>query len=138
MLKSNSKKAIENIRLYVVDHFDPENYESNFWEKIETEHKLTKLPLNRFSVAAHYIYNCFYHEKVVYNNRRVSEQQLFFDWCAGLPSILDTCYYYNRSAVDDLATILEETDSEKAKYTEAQAEERLTYLIYREIKKAVK
>ena len=34
---------------------------------------------------------------------------------AGLPSVLDTCYFYNRSAVDDLGAILEETESEKAK-----------------------
>lgn len=47
--------------------------------------------------------------------------------------ILDTCYYYNRSAVDDLGAILEETDSEKARYSEQQAETRLTYLIYREL-----
>lgn len=138
MLKTNSKKAIENIKSYVLDHFDPENYEVNFWENIEKARTNTTIDLNRFSIAAHYIYNCFYHEKVKHDKRRMTEQALFFDWCSGLPSILDTCYYYNRSAVDDLAVILEETEEEKARFTEAQAEERLTYLIYREIKKAVK
>ena len=63
----------------------------------------------------------------------MTEQQRFEEWAAGLPSILDTCYYYNRSAVDDLGAILEETDSEKARYSEQQAETRLTYLIYREL-----
>lgn len=63
----------------------------------------------------------------------MTEQERFEEWAAGLPSILDTCYYYNRSAVDDLGAILEETDSEKARYTEQQAETRLTYLIYREL-----
>ena len=58
---------------------------------------------------------------------------MFVDWCQGLPSALDTLYYYNRSAVDDLAAILEETEEEKAKYTEAQAEEILSRLIYREL-----
>ena len=57
------------------------------------------------------------------------------DWCSGLPGVLDTCYYYNRSAVDDLGAILEETDEERARYTEEQAEKMLTTLIYRELKK---
>lgn len=46
------------------------------------------------------------------------------------------CYYYNRSAVDDLGEILEETDEEKAKYSEQQAEELLSRLIYREMEEA--
>lgn len=66
---------------------------------------------------------------------RNNELAAFADWCADLPSVLDTCYYYNRSAVDDLGAILEETDEEKARYTEEQAEKTLTMLIYRELKK---
>lgn len=132
MIKSNSKKAVENIKRYVLEHFDPDNYDSGFWGTIEVP------GINEFKKAAQFIYECFHNEKVKYDKRRMSEQALFFEWCSGLPSILDTCYYYNRSAVDDLAVILEETEAEKAKYTESQAEERLTYLIYREIKKAVK
>ena len=125
MLKSNSKKAIENIRLYVVEHFDPCGYD---FVGDETD----------FATAAQFIHECFVDEKVKHDKRRMSEQSLFFEWCSGLPSIIDTCYYYNRSAVDDLATILEESESEKERFTESQAEERLTYLIYREIKKVVK
>lgn len=49
--------------------------------------------------------------------------------------ILDTCYYYNRSAVDDLGAILEETEEEKARFTEQEAEQLLTDLIYRELTK---
>ena len=90
-----------------------------------------------FSMVAHAIAETFYDEKCRYDSRfkagRLSRYDLFEDWCAGLPSILDTCYYYNRSAVDDMGNILEESDTEKAKYTEQQAEKRLTQLIYREI-----
>lgn len=53
---------------------------------------------------------------------RHNEYVAFADWCAGLAGVLDTRYYYNRSAVDNLGAILEETDEEKAKYTEDQAE----------------
>ena len=125
MLKTNSKKAIENIRVFIIERFDSCGYEFDGNE-------------SNFTEVAQFIYNCFVDEKVKYDKRRMTEQSLFFEWCSGLPSILDTCYYYNRSAVDDLAVILEETEAEKARFTEAQAEERLTYLIYREIKKAVK
>lgn len=90
-----------------------------------------------FSVYAHAIYQCFYHEVVKYDKSRKSINELFIYWCQGLPTIIDTCYYYNRSAVTDLAMILEESESEKSKFTERQAEEKLTHLIFREIKKAV-
>ena len=66
----------------------------------------------------------------------MTEQERFTDWAQGLPSVLDCCYYYNRSAVDDLGAILEETDAEKARYSEQQAENLLSYLIYRELVKA--
>lgn len=130
MLKTNSKKAIENIREYIIDNFDPCGYD--IWN-------ITDIPENAdFKTIAQFIYNCFVDEKVRFDNRRMTEKALFFEWCSGLPSILDTCYYYNRSAIDDLSKILEETEKEKKRFTEAQAEERLTYLIYREIKKVVK
>ena len=125
MLKTNSKKALENIRAYVMDNFTPENYDLE--------------PSNDFATAAKVIYNCFIDEKSGTNDwGRVSESVIFADWCAGLPSIFNTCYYYNRSAVDDLGEILEETEEEKEKYTQTEAEKLLTALIYREIKKAVK
>ena len=128
MLRSNSKKARENVRTYIINHFDGTNYD---------------LPeTNDFNEIANYIYNTFKSEKYYSDNymsrNRISEQTSFTDWCSGLPSILDTCYYYNRSAVDDLAAILEETETEKARYTEEKAENYLTYLIYSEIVKAIR
>ena len=76
-----------------------------------------------------------YHTPQDFRYYRNNEFAAFADWSAGLPGVLDTCYYYNRSAVDDLGAILEETDEEKARYTEEQAEKTLTTLIYRELKK---
>ena len=128
MLRSNSKKARENVRTYIINHFDGTNYD---------------LPeTNDFNEIANYIYNTFKSEKYYSDNymlrNKISEQTSFTDWCSGLPSILDTCYYYNRSAIDDLAAILEETETEKARYTEEKAENYLTYLIYSEIVKAIR
>lgn len=88
-----------------------------------------------FRETAVAILSTFRSEKF-YSNSHMGEARDFVDWCQGLPSVLDTCYYYNRSAVDDLAAILEETDSEKNRYTEQQAEARLTAMIYRELKGA--
>ena len=50
-----------------------------------------------------------------------------------MPSVLDTCYYYNRSAVVDLGKILDETPEEMSRFTESQAEKLLTDLIYKEL-----
>lgn len=125
MLKSNSKKARENIRAYIIDHFTPENY---------TETPPTD-PREIFKFA----FNCFISEKYStkedHSYYRNNEQAAFRDWCAGLPSVLDTCYFYNRSAVDDLGDILEETETERAQFAESMAENILTMLIYNEIKK---
>lgn len=126
MLKTNSKKLAENIRNYIMDNFTPENYTDN--------------PPQEFEQIAAFILDCFRSEKYhlpedfrYYHN---NEKAAFADWCAGLPSVLDTCYFYNRSAVDDLGDILEETPEEKARYTEEKAEQNLTWFIYRELTKA--
>lgn len=123
MLRTNAKKARENIRRYIMDNFTPESY--------------TETPPESWPEIARFILETFADEKRYstryYGRYMAADWQCFIDWCQGLPSILDTCYYYNRSAVDDLGSILEETEEEKARFTEAQAEERLTILIYNEL-----
>lgn len=129
MLKTNSKKARENVRAYIIVNFDPTNYD------------LKKAPESWPEIAA-FILDAFRSEKyysLEYMQRaKLSEQTVFAEWAAGLPSVLDTCYFYNRSAVDDLAGILEESESEKPRYSESDAERLLTYLIYRELLKGEK
>lgn len=59
---------------------------------------------------------------------------MFEDWAQGLPSLLDTAeYYYSGSACKLLADWLQETPQEAAKYSEMQAEDKITRLLYREI-----
>lgn len=125
MLKTNSKKAAENIRAYIMNNFTYENYTDN---PPQEWHEIAAFILDTFKSEKYHLPQDFryYH----YN-----EQAAFADWCAGLPSVLDCCYFYNRLAVDDLSAILEETDEEKARYTEEQAEKTLTTLIYRELMK---
>ena len=45
--------------------------------------------------------------------------------------------YLTESELDTIESILEETEAEKIKYSEADAEKLLTNLIYRELKKVV-
>ena len=124
MLRTNTKKAIENIRAYIMDNFTPENYTDN--------------PPKDFPGVAAFILDTFRREYAHILNSDYyhrNEFAAFTDWCQGLPSVLDTCYYYNRSAVADLGQVLEETEEEKARFTEDEAERRLTWLIYRELSK---
>lgn len=125
MLKTNSKQARQNVQAYIMEHFDGCNHEITAPET--------------FPETARIIMDVFNSEKPAEGGySRMSEQERFTEWAAGLPSILDTCYYYNRSAVDDLGQILEETEQEKARFTEQQAEQRLTYLIYSELVRGCK
>lgn len=125
MLKTNSKQARQNVQAYIMQGFTGENY------GIETP--------ETFKDTAAVIMQVFNSEKPAEGGySRMTEQERFADWAQGLPSILDTCYYYNRSAVDDLGAILEETAEEKARYSEQNAEQLLTSLIYRELVRGCK
>ena len=128
MLKTNSKKARENIQQYIIDNFTPENYTN---EKIEGFENIAAFILKTFRSEKYSLIE----DRKYYNNQ---EALAFRDWAQGLPSVLDTCYYYNRSAVDDLGIILEESATEKSRYTEAEAENLLTIMIYCELTRGIK
>ena len=125
-LKTNSKKAMDNLKQYIMDNCDPEDYG-------------VSVPSD-FAGVATLILDTFrkekYSSKEDYRYYHNNERAAFEDWMQGLPSIFDPGYYYQGSAVEDLGNILEETDEEKEKYSEEQAENILTQLIYRELKKA--
>ena len=131
MLQTNSKKAIKHTREYILKHFNGKGYDFSGDE-------------NDFHDVAAFIYKCFIDEKrkyteSYYSRIGYSKRDIFEEWAEGLPSVIDTRYYYNRSAVDDLAEILEEDETEKQKYNDERiAEKLLTYLIYIEISKEVK
>ena len=103
MLKTNSKQAKENIKQYIINNFDGTGD--------------TETPPQEWPEIAAFILETFrsekYHLKEDFRYYNNNECAAFHDWAAGLPSVLDTCYYYNRSAVNDVAAILEETEKEK-------------------------
>ena len=123
MLKTTCKKALDNIRNYILDRVDVTGYDE--YSEPKTFEQAALIIWDEFQTA----------KKYELARPHTNIQECFTKWCAGLPSILDTCYYYNRSAIDDLAEILEETEAEKSKFTESQAERQLSWLIFREISK---
>ena len=63
---------------------------------------------------------------LVHTYYRHSEYAAFVEWCQALPGIINTCYYYNRSAIDDAAGILDDSVFDRLKrtaYTPRMAEE---------------
>lgn len=122
MLKSNSKKALDNIRGFIVENTDGENY------GVETP--------KTFTECARLIWSTFADEYGA-EIKRSGPAAAFCEWAAGLPSVLNTFWYY-RPAVPVLAGLLEETETEAARYTERDAETMLTRLVYREIEKAAR
>ena len=108
MLKTNSKQARQNVQAYIMAQFDECNI------GIETP--------ETFKETAAVIMDAFKTEKpAVGSYSRMTDEERFIDWAQGLPSILD------------LGAILEETETEKARYSESKAAELLTKLIYREL-----
>lgn len=119
MLKTNSKVVRERVQHFINTHVDFSGYVLE--RRPETPAEINKA-----------IFCCFLFESRF--SGIVNEQERFIDWCSGLPTVLH-CSYYLSSAVEMLGNILEETSSERAKYTEEQAERLFSYLIYKEVKR---
>lgn len=122
MLRTNSKKARENVRQWILDNLGPDYEAGSFLEaaKIINEH--------------------FYNEKLKndlrYEAGRVSRFDLFEDWASGLPGALCCDNIYLRPVVPVVAAILEETPAEAARFSEDQAEKLMITLVYRELEAA--
>lgn len=123
MLRSNSAKALSNIRKWILENTDTEGYDFS--------------EVKDFKQACEFIMTCFYNEKVLYDKRKMSFQELFIEWLQGLPDAIDSAsYIYHCNARNILADMLEETETEKNSFTERQAEDKISYLIFREVFKA--
>lgn len=132
MLKTNSKKVIEKVRKYCVDSWNDhaegeglptvESFEAASTEILKSciNEQLGFEKEKRLDFLKHYYSNSFF--------------AAFEDWCQGLPSVLDTCYYLHR-AVDQLGDWLEETQEERERFSESEAEQKITYLLFRELTK---
>lgn len=117
MLRTNSKKVREAIRDYI-------KYNT-------TDYDYDEMPAD-FETAREIVKNSYYNEVGKWLERSVSRYEAFETWTQGLPSTLN-CSYYLSSAVELLGDILEETQAERERFTETEAEKLMTKLIYREL-----
>lgn len=125
MLRTNSKKAKENLVNYLINGARDCDY--IITEGVSNENIL-------FSIASTFNkvmlgYN-IHHQSILRCYYRNNLFKAFEEWCAGLCSAIDTTYYLH-SAVDTLGDILEETTEERNKFTEDQAEDMITRLLFR-------
>ena len=86
------------------------------------------------------ILTAFEIEKVKHDCRykagRVSKYSLFCDWMAGLPTAFPvSCDIFLGSAAEWLGNILDETETEKQKYSDSKAERTACLILYRELNK---
>ena len=127
MLKTNCKKAMENIKKEIIDAYESaEEYYTFNGRGAKKEYK----------DICKDIMNAFYIEKVKYDCRRMSRQELFIDWMSGLPTAFPVSdEIYLRSASDWVGKILEQAEEEKAKYTEEESEKIACHLLFRELEK---
>lgn len=131
-LRTNSRKARQNLMEYIKQdndylqerkEFDFETYGGY---DLENDNDVCKMIFEIYQSEKYYGYDYI-------RSRRMSPYDVFKEWAQGLALGGLFCYYANRSAVDDLGHILEESKEERSKFTEEQAEELLTKMIYREI-----
>ena len=116
MLRTNSKQARENLKAYIMTGWNiEEDEQGRTWK--ETQRDI----IDSFNYQA---YSSEY-------ERRQNRQEAFKNWLLGLPRNLgDFCLCW---AVDDLGDILEESEEERNRFTEQQAEEKISELIYMEV-----
>lgn len=129
MLKTNTKQVKERLNNYILEN--TQDYNEKQFENVEEAKKyiihtfmdetLSNKSYSKSIFLKHYYSNNLY--------------EAFKHWMQGLPSVFNALYYYNISAVELLGDMLEETQEERNKFTERQAEEKLTQLLFNTIVK---
>ena len=128
MLKTNSKAVNEKIKNIIIECYnDSDDYYSFEGRTMATD----------YNSICKDIINAFMNEKkndCQWRANRISKQDLFFDWMQGLPtafSVSDDIFLHD--ALEYLVELLEQTETEREKYTTEQAEKTACYLFFREL-----
>lgn len=124
MLRTNTKKARQNVRDYIFT-WAADYMRDDYAVDFSSDRELLAAIGRAFEKEA-----CYQNNIKLHGGRWFD---IFKDWTQGLPIGGLFCYWWNRSAHDDLAALLEETPAEAARYTEEQAADCLTRLIFREV-----
>lgn len=146
MLKTNSKAAKAAIREFIAagainwakesNEYDRANGYEPMAEAVELENLAGKGKENKDvqKAAAALVWACFKNDKK--GDKSLGHepmQSIFKSWLCGLPGVVDSEEFLLRSAVDFIAGILQESEAEKARYSETEAEDLAAYLIWREV-----
>ena len=129
MLKTNSKEVKNRIKKWILDNSD------GIKEAVEYDKEKGNLPdtfnASDINNVCWYIYKDFKRVKgYEFGRCAVTWLDLFADYAAGLPFGNMFIYYYNVSAVELVGNILDETETERSKFTESEAEFQMTRMIY--------
>lgn len=148
MLKTNSKEVKNAIREFIAagaidwalsaNEYDRENGYEPMAEAVELEKLSSKGEENTDvqKAAAALVWKCFQNDiEGDYRLGREPMQSIFDSWLRGLPGVVGSEDFLLRSAVDFMAGILQESEAEKAKYSESDAEDLAAYLVWREVSK---
>lgn len=118
-IKTNSKQARENLTRYILDWSVDDIEESNEWAAKEGGRVYD--PESPADVAD-YILAEFRRGTAEWERIQYGQRAAFFEWTGGLPMGGLFCFRYNRSAKADVAEILEETETERDRFSEEEAE----------------
>ena len=148
MLKTNSKAAKTAIREFIAtgaidwaeeaNAYDRENGLEPMAEAVELENLSSKGEKSEDvqKAAAVLVWKCFQNDtKGDYRLGREPMQEIFISWLRGLPGVVSSEAFLLRSAVDFIAGILQESEAEKSRFSETDAEDLAAYLVWREVSK---
>lgn len=121
MLRSNSNKFREKVQNFIIANSDFEGYDMGYYGFEDTPKKLNEIC---------YALLCIAESEV---DKFHSDYAMLEYWMRGLPSAFCCDDFLLKSATDLLADWYEETETEKSKFAEEQAEQRIIYLISAEI-----
>ena len=126
MLRSNSKAVSEKVKQWIMDNVDFSGYDE--WETLDVT--------SFREVCRALLETC---EKEKFYCSYPSKAAMMEHWFCGLPFVINTAHYiYRANAVDMLGEWLEETESEKARFSESDAEKMISRLLIREILKGAR
>lgn len=129
MLRTSSKKVKEKIKAYLINGFEDSGRYSD---------KDKDIALYRYDEVCDEVLIAFYEQIIEFDKGYyTSPKSNLFDgfvyWVSGLCDEINSIYYYKPIAKDIIAEWLEETEEEKNKYSEEQAERLITSLLWREL-----
>lgn len=131
MRKLNCKEVNEALKNEIMDSYESaEEYYTYDGAEMKTEYNdICKDILKMFECEK-------LNGDLRYKASNMSKRDLFVEWMSGLPSSFPvSCDIFLGSAAEWLGNILDETETEKQKYSDSKAERISCLILYRELNK---